>query len=62
MSVIEAIAQAGDLTVYGKRDNIILLREKSEMEVREFHRLNLNDANIVNSPLLLFATKRCYSM
>ena len=49
MSVIEAIAQAGDLTVYGKRDNIILLREKSDGS-KEFHRLNLNDANIVNSP------------
>ena len=27
MSVLEAIAQAGDLGVYGKRDNIMLIRE-----------------------------------
>ena len=49
MSIIEALAQAGDLTVYGKRDNIILLRENADGG-KEYHRLNLNDANIVNSP------------
>ena len=49
ISIIEALAQAGDLTIYGKRDNIILIREKADGE-KEYHRLNLNDANIINSP------------
>ncbi len=49
MSVLEALAQAGDLTIYGKRNNIILIREDANGEKRA-HRLNLNDAHIINSP------------
>ncbi len=49
ISIIEALAQAGDLTIYGKRDNIILLRENASGQ-KEAHRLNLNDANLINSP------------
>lgn len=49
MSVLEALAQAGDLTIYGRRDNVLLIRESATGE-KEFHRLNLNDANIINSP------------
>lgn len=49
MSIIEAIAQAGDLTIYGKRDNVLLIREDANGE-KHAHRLNLNDANIINSP------------
>ena len=49
MSVLEALAQAGDLTIYGKRDNVLLIRENADGQ-KEAHRLNLNDANIINSP------------
>lgn len=49
MSILEAIAQAGDLTIYGKRNNIILIREDATGQ-KTAHRLNLNDANIINSP------------
>lgn len=49
MSVMEAIAEAGDLTIYGKRNNVILIRENATGQ-KEYHRLNLNDANIFNSP------------
>ena len=49
MSIVEAIAKAGDLTIYGKRDNIMLLREDETGE-KHYTRLNLNDANIINSP------------
>ena len=49
MSVLEAIAQAGDLTIYGRRDNVLLIRENSNGQ-KEAHRLNLNDANVINSP------------
>lgn len=49
MSVIEALAQAGDLTIYGKRDNVMLIREDASGQKHEV-RLNLNDANLINSP------------
>ena len=49
MSVLEALAQAGDLTIYGRRDNVLLIRETATGQ-KEVHRLNLNDANIINSP------------
>jgi polysaccharide export outer membrane protein len=49
MSILEALASAGDLTIYGKRENILLIRE-SETGEKSVHRLNLNDANIINSP------------
>ncbi len=46
-TIFDALADAGDLTMYGRRDNVLLVRE--DAGVRSFHRLNLNDANIVNS-------------
>ena len=49
ISVIEALARAGDLTIYGRRENVLLIREDSTGK-KTFHRLNLNDANLVNSP------------
>lgn len=49
MSIVEALAQAGDLTVYGKRDNIMLIRE-DETGQKKMVRLNMNDANLINSP------------
>ncbi|WP_028896551.1 polysaccharide biosynthesis/export family protein [Prevotella sp. HUN102] len=49
MSIVEALAEAGDLTVYGKRDNIMLIREDATGEKHNV-RLNLNDANLINSP------------
>ena len=47
--LLEALAQAGDLTIYGRRDNVLLIRETASGQ-KEIHRLNLNDANIINSP------------
>lgn len=49
MSIVEAIAQAGDLSIYGKRDNILLIREDAQGN-KTTHRFNLNDASILNSP------------
>ena len=28
MSILEALAQCGDLTIYGKRDNVLLIRQE----------------------------------
>jgi len=49
INVLEALSRAGDLTIYGIRDNITLIREDGSGS-KSYHTLNLNDANIVNSP------------
>lgn len=48
INVLEALSMAGDLTVYGKRENILIIREKDG--VRSLNRLNLNSKEIFNSP------------
>ena len=47
--MFEALALAGDLTIYGKRDGVKLIREDINGR-KEVVNLNLNDANIINSP------------
>lgn len=49
INVLEALAKAGDLTIYGVRNNVTLIREESD-GTKSYHTLNLNDANIVSSP------------
>ena len=49
MSVVEAIAQSGDLGLQGKRKNILLIREDAT-GMKSAHRMDLTDANIINSP------------
>ncbi len=49
MSILECLAQAGDLGIYGRRSNILLIREDATGE-KHAVRLNLNDANLLNSP------------
>lgn len=49
VSILEAIAQAGDLTTFAYRDRIFLIRENAEGQ-KDFHQLDINDANIINSP------------
>lgn len=47
-SVLDALADAGDLTPYGERSRIVLIRD--EKGQRSYHNLNLNDVNIISSP------------
>lgn len=49
ITILEALALAGDLTIYGKRDNVKVLRERSD-GTYEVHELDMRDANILNSP------------
>ena len=49
INVLEALSRAGDLTIYGVRNNVTLIREDNEGN-KSYHSLDLNDANIVNSP------------
>ena len=49
INILEALAQAGDLTIYGIRDRVKLIREDAN-GMKEIHTLNLNDADIISSP------------
>lgn len=48
VSILEALGLAGDMTVYGKRDNVLLIREADGK--KQFVRLNLNSLNPLSSP------------
>lgn len=47
-SVLDALAEAGDLTIFGRRDNVTLVREIDGKIT--YNRLNLNDASLMSSP------------
>lgn len=47
-SILDAIADAGDLTVYGKRDNVLVIREENGQ--RRSERIDLTSADALNSP------------
>lgn len=49
VNILEALAMAGDMTVYGMRDNVKLVRENANGE-RVIQTLNLNDADLIRSP------------
>ncbi len=49
VNVLEALAMAGDMTVYGIRDNVKLIREDASGK-QQIIPLNLNQADIVLSP------------
>lgn len=49
MTILEAIAKAGDLDLKGQRENIMLIRTSPDGK-KEIHRLNLNDKNLLLSP------------
>jgi polysaccharide export outer membrane protein len=49
VNVLQALALARDMTIYGMRDNVKLIRE-NENGKKEIIELNLNDASILNSP------------
>lgn len=48
INVIEALGLAGDMTAYGKRENVLIIREKEG--VRSATRINLNNKDVLNSP------------
>lgn len=48
ITLLEALGLAGDLTLYAKRDNIMVLREEGPNKV--IKRLNLNSSEVLTSP------------
>lgn len=49
VNIFEALALAGDLTIYGKRDGVKLIREDAD-GTKRIVPINLNDASIIYSP------------
>lgn len=48
INVLEALGLAGDMTPYGKRENVLIIREKDG--IRSASRFNLNKKDILSSP------------
>lgn len=48
ITVLDALGLAGDLTIYGKRENVLLIRDQGNE--KELVRLNLNDSEVFQSP------------
>lgn len=53
ITLLEALGKAGDLTIYGKRKNILLIRE--ENGVKSTHRIDLTKSDFINSPYYYLA-------
>jgi polysaccharide export outer membrane protein len=48
VTLIEAISLARDLTIYGRRDNVLIIREVNG--VKSFNRVDITKADFINSP------------
>lgn len=48
LTLLDGLGLAGDLTIYGKRQNVLISREVDGK--MQFARINLNDANLFSSP------------
>ncbi len=48
ISLLKALGLAGDLTIYGKRDNVLLIREENGEKITRH--INLNSSDFFNSP------------
>jgi polysaccharide export outer membrane protein len=48
MSILEALGLAGDITIYGRKDNVLLIRE--DKTGKQIVRVNLNSKDILSSP------------
>jgi len=48
ISLLEALGLAGDLTIYSKRDNVLIIREIEG--AKSFQRINLNTNELFTSP------------
>ena len=49
VTVFDALGQAGDLTIYGRRENVLVIRDTLNNQKNMVH-LNLNSKNVMSSP------------
>lgn len=48
ITLIEALSMAKDLTIYGRRDNVLVIREING--VKSYNRVNITKSDFINSP------------
>jgi polysaccharide export outer membrane protein len=48
LNLLEALGMGGDLTFYGRRDNVLVIRQNEDK--REFARLDLTKPDVMGSP------------
>lgn len=48
VTILEALSQAQDMTIYGRRNNVLVIREKDGKKT--YNRVDLTKADFVNSP------------
>lgn len=48
INLLEALGLAGDMTVYGKRENVLVIRQNGNE--RTMARINMNNRDVINSP------------
>lgn len=53
ITIFEALSRAGDLTIYGKRNNILIIREVEG--VKTYNRVDITKADILDSPFFYLA-------
>ena len=53
VTLIEALSMAKDLTIYGKRDNILVIRETNG--VKSYNRVDITKSEFINSPFYYLA-------
>lgn len=53
VTLIEALSMAKDLTIYGKRDNILIIREVNG--VKSYNRVDITKADFIHSPFYYLA-------
>ena len=53
VTLVEALSMARDLTIYGKRDNILVIREING--VKSYNRVDITKSDFINSPFYYLA-------
>ncbi len=53
ITLLEALSLSGDLTVYGKRSSILVMREKDG--IKAFERIDITKSDFINSPFYYLA-------
>ena len=57
-TLFDALAMAGDLTIYGKRENVMLIREYADGS-KAVYRINLQDKDLVLNPQIYCSRTMC---
>ena len=48
VNIFDALGMAGDMTIYGQRENVLLVRDT--LNDKKLVRLNLNNKEVISSP------------